>query len=81
MIHLGEWARRITQDEHRDATACPFWGSRPEKQVRVEHGGHPGWGEGVAAGGTWHGFDAPWTLPVWGTAASCSPRAGQAVGT
>lgn len=39
MIHLGEWAQRITQDEHRHATARPFWGSPPEKQGCVEHVG------------------------------------------
>lgn len=39
MIHLGEWAWRITQDEHHDATARPFWGSPPEKKGCMEHVG------------------------------------------
>lgn len=39
MIHVGEWARRITQDERGDAIACPFWGSPPGKQGCVEHMG------------------------------------------
>lgn len=30
MIHVGEWARRITQDERRGATARPFGVALPK---------------------------------------------------
>lgn len=58
------------------ATRSPvrFGVALPEKQGCVEARGYPGWGEGVAAGGTRHGPDAPWAPPVRGIAASRSPR-------
>lgn len=49
MIQGGEWARSITQDEHRGATAHPF-GVALSKNV---HGSHRlGWGRQLEGWGT-----------------------------